>query len=187
MAELERRLIHASGTTAPASYLLGIVTWDQLGWLLLAGCLLAFVMEAIRLGIGLDWRLYDRLTRDYEQDNVAGYALYGASMTTLALVFPPVIAVPAMLMLTVGDPVGGYLGEGRRTKSPVALGGVFAVCVVLAVPFVSLATAVLGALVATIADGYLLSIRGYFIDDNLTIPLGSALAMWLGSGVSVPI
>ncbi|MFB6352128.1 MAG: hypothetical protein ABEK29_10160, partial [Bradymonadaceae bacterium] len=39
--------------------------------------------------------------------------------------------------------------------------------------------AVAGALVATLADGTTPVVRGYVIDDNATIPLGAAAAMWL--------
>ncbi len=40
------------------------------------GAVVVCVLEAVRLSTGLDWVVYDRLTREYEQDNVAGYALY---------------------------------------------------------------------------------------------------------------
>lgn len=180
MAEIERRLVHASGTAAPASYLLGVLTWEQLGWLLWAGCLLTFILEAIRLRMGLDWWIYEKLTREYERDNVAGYALYMFSLAAIASVFRSAVAVPAMLMLSIGDPVGGYLGEGGRRKPLVAIAAVFVVCFLVAIPFLPPGIAVLGAVVATIADGYQLSVRSYVIDDNLTIPIGAALAMAAG-------
>lgn len=180
MAEIGRRLVHASGTLAPLSYLLGVFTWEQLGWVLLAGLVLALVLEFVRLRVGLEWWIYENLTREYEQEKVAGYALYMVGMAAVALVAPPEIALPAMFMLAIGDPVGGYLGGGAETKSPIALGAVFLVCLAFALPFLPVAAAVLGALAATAADGYLVSVRGYVVDDNLTIPLAAALAMWVG-------
>lgn len=180
MAEIGRRLVHVSGTAAPASYLLGVLTWTQLGWALRFGLLLTLVLEAIRLQIGLDWWIYEKLTREYERDNVAGYALYMIGMV-VASAFSPAIGVPAMLMLTLGDPIGGYLGGGGRTKPPVAIVAVFAVCLLVALPFLPPGVAVLGAAVATAADGYQLSISGYVIDDNLTIPIGAALAMFVAA------
>lgn len=179
MAELERRLIHASGTAAPASYLLGVLTWEQLSGALGFGLLITLVLEVIRLRVGLDWWIYERLTREYERDNVAGYALYMIGMVA-ASAFSPAIGVPAMLMLTLGDPVGGYLGRGARRKPPVAIAAVFVVCLLVAIPFLPPGVAVLGAAIATAADAYQISIRGYVIDDNLTIPIAAALAMWLG-------
>lgn len=180
MAEIGRRLVHTSGTAAPASYLLGVLTWEQLGWLLTAGLVAVFVLETIRLRVGLDWWIYENLTREYEHEKVAGYALYMVGMV-LASAFPPAIGVPAMLMLAIGDPLGGYLGGGSRTKGIVTLAAVFAVCFAIAIPFVPPGVAVLGALAATAADGYLVSIQGYVIDDNLTIPFASAVAMWLAT------
>jgi dolichol kinase len=179
VAEIGRRLVHASGAAAPASYLLGLFTWEQLGWLLAFGLVVVFVLEAIRLHVGLEWWIYENLTREYEQEKVAGYALYMVGMV-VASAFPPEIGVPAMLMLAIGDPIGGYLGGGAEKKSPLALGAVFVVCLAFALPFLPVVAAVLGALAATAADGYLVSIRGYVIDDNLTIPVAAALAMWLG-------
>lgn len=179
MAEIGRRLVHASGTAAPASYLLGVLTWEQLSWLLVAGLVAVFVLETIRLRVGLDWWIYENLTREYEQEKVAGYALYMVGMV-VASAFPPEIGVPAMLMLAIADPLGGYLGGGDRVKGVGAIAAVFAVCFGLAIPFVPLAAALLGALAATTADAYLVSIRGYILDDNLTIPVGAAFAMWIG-------
>ncbi|KYH27040.1 hypothetical protein HAPAU_09300 [Halalkalicoccus paucihalophilus] len=183
MAEIGRRLVHASGALAPASYLLGALTWTQLGWILAGGVVLAMGLELVRLRSGLDWWIYQNLTREYEHEKIAGYALYMVGMAVVALVFPPAIGVPAMFMLAVGDPIGGYLGKGRETKSPLALGAVFSVCFLFALAFVSPVAAVFGALAATAADGYLLSVRGYIVDDNLTIPIGAAIAMWVGSTV----
>lgn len=180
MAEIGRRLVHASGVGAPLSYLLGVFTWEQLGWVLTAGLVVTLALELVRLRSGLDWWIYENLTREYEQEKIAGYALYMVGMVVVALAFPPEVGVPAMFMLAVGDPVGGYLGKGAETKSPVALGAVFLVCLLFALPFLPAVAAVLGALAATAADGHLVSIRGYIVDDNLTIPLAAAIAMWAG-------
>ncbi len=48
------------------------------------------VLEAVRLTTGLDWVVYDRLTREYEQDNPAGYALYivGIAIVAFAVELP---------------------------------------------------------------------------------------------------
>jgi dolichol kinase len=180
--EVKRRLVHVSGTAAPASYLLDLLTWQQLQLLLLAGSLAALALETIRLFVGLDWAIYDELTREYEQDNLAGYALYMFGMTAVALGFDPQVAVPAMLMLTIADPISGLLGAGQLR--PVKRGSIllitFGVCIVIASLFVPPAAAVLGAVVATLADGAKPVISGYVIDDNITIPIGAAVAMFVG-------
>ncbi|WP_435063407.1 dolichol kinase [Halobaculum sp. EA56] len=202
MGELKRRAVHLSGTGFPAIYLLGLVTWRQLQALLVAATVGVFVLEFLRLVVEVDWgplnRVYDELTREYEADNVAGYALFmvGATLAALAFAPPygpaavavePPVAVPAILMLSVGDPVSGYLGSNDATtaKEVGVLAVMFLVCFALAVPFTvrhagavgGVAAAVAGALGATVADGLKPVIRGYVVDDNLTISPVSGAAM----------
>ncbi|MGM0592158.1 MAG: dolichol kinase [Halobacteriota archaeon] len=193
MSELARRLVHVSGTALPALYLLGVLTWQHLQWLLVFGALVALVLEVLRLYVGLDWRIFRELTREYEQDNPAGYALYMVSQTAVALVFPPYVAVAGMLMLTIGDPISGVLGSNRGAGAVKRVGvlvAMFAVCFLLAVPIVSAPAditlpqatlaAALGALGATIADGVKPVVAGYVVDDNLSIPPLACLGIWLG-------
>jgi dolichol kinase len=186
MGELKRRAVHASGTALPATYLLDIITYEWFRWLFLLGALVALCLEAVRLLVGLDWRLYAELTREYEQDNLAGYALYMVAATVVAFAFDARIAVPAILMLTIADPLSGLLGssELRSMKELSVLGVTFAVCVCIAIPFVSLVPALLGAAAATLADGVKPVARGYVIDDNLTIPIAAALAIAAGLRLS---
>jgi len=185
--ELGRRLVHASGAVIPGAYLLdehvleaGVVTWPLVQAVAVAGLILTGVLEFARIYGGLDHAFYDRLTREYEEDSVAGYALYVLSGTVVVLLFEPRIAVPALFMLTLGDPVSGMLssGELRTVKRPRVLVGMFTVSLLLAVPFVPLAAAVAGAAGATVADGVKPIVRGFVVDDNLTIPIVGAAAMW---------
>ncbi|MFB6155897.1 MAG: dolichol kinase, partial [Haloferacaceae archaeon] len=94
MSEVKRRLVHASGTGLPVLYLLDVIAWRQLVALLVLGSVVAAVLEVLRLYVGLDWAIYDELTRAYEQDNPAGYALYMFSQTAVAVVFAPAVAIP---------------------------------------------------------------------------------------------
>jgi dolichol kinase len=187
--ELRRRAVHASGVGFPALYLLDLVDWSTLGWLLLVGAGVAAGLETIRLGVGLDWAIYETLTREYERDNVAGYALYMFSMTGVALVFEPLVAVPGMLMLTLGDPISGLLGsnEAGRAKRAGVVVVMFAVCVALAAAVLvgarplptALVAAAVGGAGATVADGFTPVVRGYVLDDNLTIPPAACAGIWL--------
>ncbi|MWV63707.1 dolichol kinase [Halorubrum sp. JWXQ-INN 858] len=185
--EFERRLVHAGGTLYPVPYLLGWISWELTGLLLLAGVGVVALLEFLRLGVGLDHAVYRALTREYEADGVAGYALYQVSMAGVALFFAPTIAIPAMWMLSIGDPVSGTLGRNAATepKRPTVWIAMFAVCLALAVPFtvaafgtvVGIAVAAAGAVAATVADGLPPVIRGVAVDDNLTIPPAAAVAM----------
>lgn len=179
--EIARRVVHASGATVPLSHALApdLVSWRLVQYFLV-GCLaVVAVLESLRLFGNLDWAIYDRLTREYEQDNPAGYALYMVSMTFVAFVFDPQIAMPAMLMLAIADPVSGLLGAGelRAVKQGWVLLVTFGVATLLAVPFVPPLAAIAGGLGATVADGLKPVIAGYVVDDNLTIPPVAATAM----------
>jgi dolichol kinase len=183
-SEVKRRLVHVAGTGYPALFLLGLATYDQLRALLVVSAVAALVLEVIRLFVGLEWHIFDELTREYEQDNVAGYALYMFGMTAAALAFEPRVAIPAMLMLTIADPISGLVGSGELgVKAVHTLLVTFGVCLLItSLSGLPLLTAVLGALAATLADGAKPVIAGYVVDDNLTIPVGSAVVMYLALG-----
>lgn len=187
MSELGRRAVHASGTGIPALYLLGLVDWPGVRLLLLALSLAVTALEFVRLVLDYEWPLFDTLAREYERENVAGYALYAYSQAAVALVFGPVAALPGMLMLTIGDPVSGYLGsnDAGTAKQAGVLGVMFLVCFALAAPFttavttlpVGLAAAAAGAAGATLVDGFKPVIAGYVVDDNASIPPAAALGI----------
>jgi len=196
--ELGRRLVHASGATIPGAFLLdryvlstGLITWRVVQAVAGCGLLLAAVLETARLSGIIEHPIYDTLTREYEQDKVAGYALYVVSGTVVVLAFEPPIAVPALFMLMLGDPVSGVLstGELRTVKRPRVLVGMFVVSFAFAYPFMWTVTgdpvagglaAVAGAAGAMVADGVKPTVRDYVIDDNLTIPIAAAVAMQAG-------
>jgi len=186
--EVARRLVHMSGTTVPLAYLFGpdLVTWQVVQAFLGVALALVVVLEYLRLSVGLDWAIYERLTREYEQDNPGGYALYIVGMAAVAgsvsFGLPVDIAVPAMLMLAIGDPISGLLGstDASNVKQAWVLLVMFGVCTLLAAPFVPVGPAVLGGVAATFADGVKPTVAGYVVDDNLSIPVLGAVAMWVG-------
>ncbi|MFB6079642.1 MAG: dolichol kinase [Haloferacaceae archaeon] len=180
MSELQRRAVHASGAVVPLAYLAGLVDWPTLQWLFVVGSVGVIVLETLRLSVGLDWTIYDRLTREYEADNPAGYALYVLSSAAVALVFSPHVAVPGLLMLSIGDPISGLLASRgvEEGKSLPVLATMFAVCLGVALPVLvpavgvarGVAAGAAGAAGATVADGLKPVVAGYVIDDNLSIP-----------------
>lgn len=180
--ELERRIVHASGVLVPGAYLADVVSWEQVVVLYLLGTAVTILLECLRLVVGVDWRVFRELTREYEAGNPAGYALYVVSSTIVVLAFAPRIAVPALLMLALVDPVSGLLSRNEfgEPKRPAVQAVTFVLAAVLALPFVPLPAVILGALVATLADGLTPVVGGYVVDDNASIPLGAAVAMWVG-------
>jgi dolichol kinase len=194
-SEIARRGVHASGSLLPLSHVLApeVFTWPRIQWLLVGGVVAAVVLEIARLLLGLEWWLFDRLTRSYEQDNLAGYALAVISATAVALATPPAVAVPAMLMLTLGDPISGLLGSGQSrsfgdsdrleliVKRPRVLVITFVVCTAIALALsLPVLAAVLGGAAAMLADGVKPIVATYVIDDNFSIPIAAAAAITLG-------
>ncbi|MFB6194457.1 MAG: dolichol kinase [Halobaculum sp.] len=193
MVEWRRRAVHASGTAFPAVYLLGLTDYREFQLLLLVTVAVVLALEFLRLVVGVDHRVYEELTREYEKENVAGYALFFVGATAAAVVFRPAVAVPAILMLSIGDPISGILGsaEAGTAKELGVLGVMFLVCFAIALPFAAavagrppttlagVAVAASGALGATLADGVKPVIAGYVVDDNLSIPPAASLAMWV--------
>ena len=186
--EVARRLVHVTGAAVPLGYLLGgdLVSWRLVRVFLAVALVVVVVLEFLRLSVGLDWAVYDRLTREYEQENPAGYALYIVGMAAVAWAvavgLPITVALPAMLMLAIGDTISGLLGStgASNVKQLWVLLVMFGVCTLLAAPFVSTTAAVLGGVAATFADGVKPTIAGYVVDDNFSIPVFGAVAMWVG-------
>ena len=183
-AELGRRLVHASGCVLPGLYLFTPVTWTHLQMLFVAGAVLTIVLEALRHSGRIDWWIYRHLTREYEQETIAGYALYMISSAAVVLLFEPAVAIPAVLMLMLGDPISGMAGSGgfRKVKRPRSLLLMFVVSSVIAAPFLyeTPLAVVLGGIGGMIADGVKPVVRGHVVDDNLTIPPVAATLMLLG-------
>ncbi len=187
MSEYGRRVVHASGIGLPLLYLLGLSTWTQLRYLMVGVTAIVFVLEFLRLVVGLNHWIYDELTREYEQDGVAGYAFYMSSMTGVALLFGPTVTIPAILMLALGDPISGALGRNgpHEHKRPAVVVVMFGVCFVFAAvftipwagPVAGVAAAAGGALLGAIADGIKPIVRGVAVDDNLTIPPAAAVGI----------
>ncbi|QGN07988.1 dolichol kinase [Halorhabdus sp. CBA1104] len=191
--EIARRLVHASTSVVPLSYIfVDAIEWRHIQAFLGIAVLIALGFESFRLVAGFEWWVFDRLTRSYEQENLAGYFLGAVGLTVVAFAFSPPgstalveglgrspVAVPAMLMLTIADPFSGLLGSGelRTAKQAWVLLATFGLSTLLAAPFVPTVPAVLGGIAATVADGIKPVVGGYVIDDNLTIPIAAAVAM----------
>ena len=193
-SEVARRMVHVSGSLLPLGYVFvpDVVTWQVVRLIVGVALAVSLVLEVIRLGLGLDWWIYDHLTRSYEQDNLAGYALAMISAGIVVFAVDPTVAVPALLMLTLGDPISGLLGSGDASvledpgsfevirKPAAVLGVMFAVCTAIALPFVHPVAAALGGFAAMVADGLKPVVASFVLDDNFTIPLVGAGAMSLG-------
>lgn len=191
--DLERRAVHLSGSLVPLAYLAEVLSWRTIQFVLAAGAAIAIGLETIRLLVGLDWAIFDRLTRPYEQDNPAGYALAVVAAALVGWVFAPEIAVPAILMLTVVDPVAGLLSDVDevdsvdQVKSLWVMAATFGVALLVALALLPLRAAMPVAAVVVIADAVKPRVFGFVIDDNASIPLSAAIVAWAVLSYAPPI
>jgi len=177
-----RRLVHASGALVPGLYLADLLPWLWLQYLVTAGAALALVLEVVRLGVGLDWWVYDRLTREYEADNPAGYAVAVVAAAIVVWAFQPRVAVAAMLFLAIADPVAGVLSsaEGPDTRKSVRVMAVtFGLCLLIGVWLLPARAAVPAAVAVVVADAFKPRVFGFVVDDNFSIPVGAGAVAWL--------
>jgi len=189
--EMRRKAIHLTGLSVPLGliFLGRTVTSDAIALALAASLLL----EVARLKGKI--RLPE--VRDHEETKVASYIYYMAGSLLCVLLFPPKIAVTAMLFLTLGDTVSGLAGSilkncdvrgmpapaGRgRIKPLPVVAAMFTACLFigyLASGFSGLSFPVYlaGAAAATFADGVAIIIRNRSLDDNFSIPVFSGALM----------
>jgi dolichol kinase len=191
--DLERRAVHLSGSLVPLAYVTEVLSWRAIQIVLAAGAALAIGLETVRLFVGLDWAIFDRLTRSYEQHNPAGYALAVVAAALVGWTFDPTVAVPAILLLTVVDPIAGLLSDVDevdsvdRLKSPWVMAATFGVAVLVALPFLPLRATLPVAAVVVVADAVKPRLFGFVIDDNASIPLGAAVVAWAVLSYAPPV
>jgi acyl phosphate:glycerol-3-phosphate acyltransferase len=125
--------------------------------------------------------LFMRSAESYQLTG-ASYYLVGAGITAAA--FSPQIAALAVLFLAFGDPAAAMMRNrwGKLVVTSKSFTGslpCLAICLVIALVYawlqdMSILTAVAGAVIATVFETVPLK-----LNDNLTIPMGSAAAMAL--------
>jgi dolichol kinase len=181
---LERRALHLSGSLVPLAYVADVLSWRAIQIVLAAGAALAIGLETVRLLVGLDWAIFDRLTRPYERSNPAGYALAVVAAAIVGWAFDPMVAVPAILLLTVVDPIAGLLSDldevdgVDRIKSLWVMFATFGIALLVARSLLPLRAALPAAAVVVLADAVKPRVFGFVIDDNASIPLSAAIVTW---------
>lgn len=189
--EMRRKAIHLSGLTVP----LGLIF---LGPEITAGAIaLAMAASLLLEGQRLKGKIRLPEVRDHEETKVASYIYYMAGSLLAVLLFSPMIALTAMLFLTLGDTVSGLVGSilkncdvrgmparaGRvRIKPLPVVAATFLACLLIGylacgLTGLSFPVYLAGAAAATFADGVAIIIRDRSLDDNFTIPVFSGALM----------
>ena len=189
-AERNRKLLHiGSGAIALGYYLTSRETALAVLALMAAPMLAA---EAVRLTTSRGAQIYNRyfgsMTRPAESRTLTGasYLLAGAILTVM--LFPSIIAIPALLFMSWGDSAAALVGQkyGRlhwvRGKTVEGSLACLAVCLLIVAPTgLTVQVKIAGAVAATVAE---LAPWG-LLNDNLAIPLlsGGIMLSMLSSGL----
>jgi dolichol kinase len=155
--------------------------------IMVAAATLALVGDVLRLRVPalnrFFFRLFQPLASPRERRSIASSTWYAIGVAATFALFRPAQAVAAVLVLALADPAASYLGRrwGRRTvgTGTVLGSGIFMVGTYLIVlgsigPVRALPVAVFVTLVELLP---------WPLDDNLTIPLATGLALWALGGL----
>jgi dolichol kinase len=128
----------------------------------------------------LFFRTLRSLASPREARGIASSTWYVVGILIAAILYPIEIVIPAILVLALADPAANYFGRrwGRRRIGKGTIEGVAV--------FVLVAAAILGfwappgTAVAAAVVGALVEVAPWWgrLDDNLTIPLAVATALW---------
>ncbi len=174
-----RKLFHFSGSAIPLAYLV-------LGRpLLLAVTIVLFLseiaLEILRMRGGLKYGFLQGQLKKEEAIGFTGSFYFLLSCLLTILLFRKSVAVPAMLILSIADPLSSLVGQAcaRKPLFGKSIQGTAAfflasLAILLCFPLKGYAVPA-AALAATLAE--LFSSR--LVDDNLTIPLVTAATLTL--------
>jgi len=183
--ELGRKAIHYTALLIPLIYYL-FIEKEQAIWILIVLSTGMLMADLLRINVPFFKALYNRyfgeITRPHEhQKHLTGATyLFLGSLLVVSL-FSKEIAVIAMFFLTVGDPsacmIGISFGRIKIMRNKTLEGSVAFILAGLAatwwIPGISLHVKILGVCAAS-----LIELLPWRLDDNITIPLFSALLMY---------
>jgi dolichol kinase len=186
--EIRRKAIHLLGLSVPFGLLVFGRTFTA-----------TMIALALVVALVLEWqRLKGKISlpevRVQEENKVASYIYYITGSLLCVLLFPTMIAVNAMLLLSLGDTVSGLVGsvlskaDVRSRKKmwslkpmPIVV-AMFIACLLIGylasgITQLSFPVYFAGAVGATFADCVAIVIYNRSLDDNLSIPIFAGLLM----------
>ena len=155
----------------------------------------ATLAAALAVALALDWirlrsraantrffRVFPALASPREARGPASSTWYILGALTVLVATPDRVFVPAMLVLALADPSASVVGRlrGRHRLGKGSWEGTatfFVVAAAVLVPFAGLQAALIAAAAVAIVE-----VLPIGVDDNLTVPVSTALALWLAGG-----
>ena len=187
---LKRKLWHFSAGAFLVSVLIWTYPSKRLPLQILGGAsIVLLVIDILRFGTAWGRQLFrvyfGQLAGRKEDEGPNASFFYAVSLFVTVLLFDPRIAMGAIISLAVGDPVAGIVGTifGRiRLKGKAVEGAIanltasfFLINLLVTSPLVAFAGAAAGAIVEITHIPK--------VDDNLSIPIVSGLAMTIVSSL----
>jgi dolichol kinase len=174
-----RKLLHLAGIVIPVIYLL---TDKQTAITVTAGILVIdIILEALRIKGILKLPFIEQNMKKQERRRLSGSFFYILSSFIAMALFEKNIAISSLFILSISDPLSSVLGSrfGRVRFLGKSLEGALAFFfssffILLAFSF-TIPIAVAGAVIASLTELF----SSWPIDDNLSIPLVTALALTL--------
>ena len=187
--ELGRKLVHLASSVIPLGYWLA----GRDSGILILGIMTLGLLAAEVLRMTTRWghrqyeRIFGKMTRPEEAHHLTGASYLFLGSLSAAILFPPKVAILAMLFLSLGDSVAALVGQsiGRIRLGAKTLEGAaacFGVCLLVALAGnLPLSVALAGALTATLAE----LIPWGVLNDNIAIPLfaGGIMTLLLATPV----
>ena len=177
-----RKLFHFSGIAIPVIYFL---TDKQSALIVTAGILVIdIILEVLRINGLLKLPFIEKNLKKQENKRLSGSFFFILSSLITVAFFEKNIAISALCILSIADPLSSLLGSifGRVRFLGKSLEGTttffIASFLILRVFSFAIPIAFAGAVIASLTE--LFSSR--LVDDNLSIPLVTALALTLLNG-----
>lgn len=187
--ELWRKGTHLGALAIPAFYYVSGFDKDRMLMVLVPAFLLMVLIDIARLRDWTFWRVcasrfISPLIRAHESagDFTGAFYILGSMCASIAL-FPKLIAIAALSFIIVGDSFAAIIGRkfgrhrfhGKSLEGSLGcLSGTALVALAMSQLGLPLVTGLVGAVTATIAEAI-----SFEIDDNVSVPLVSGLAMTL--------
>lgn len=185
--ELLRKATHMGALVFPGGYyFLNLTRWEMLSVMAVAAILMIFIdisrLRRWKFWTGFAGKIGSSIIRNHEKaGDFTGATYILVSVCLTIALFDKPIAIAALAFIIVGDSFAAVIGRkfGRHKigrKSVEGSLGCLGGCLIVAafVPSLAPIVLVIGTIVATVVEA--LPVK---IDDNISVPLLSGLAMML--------
>ncbi len=186
--EVARKAIHLSSLSIPVIY------WfisRELALLLLfplfSGFFLIDLLKNFFTPVSIWYhKTFDSMLRTHElertKNNLNGATYIMMAALLLVLFFPKIIAVAAFSLVAVSDTLAAIIGKsfgkhrfGQKSVEGSAAFFCSALVVISIVPGLNPFIGIIMAVTATLTEAFIVRIGEFKVDDNLSIPLASAI------------